>query len=76
MGGCGGGGGGSLGWIGHGHGSILAFIGRRRARRRILAATKAELNERGLPIPPKPTIRWHIRQALLGVVRRLRGPKN
>lgn len=63
----GGGHGGGLGWVGHGHGAIVAFVGRRRARRQILAATEAELVERGLPIPPNPTMRWHIRQALLRI---------
>ena len=53
MGGLGGGGG--LGWAGHGHGPVGAYIARRRARRQVLEATEAELEERGLPVPKR---RW------------------
>ena len=53
-GGSGGGGGGGIGWVGQGHGPIVAFLARRRAKRDMLNALEAEITDRGLPIPPKP----------------------
>lgn len=47
----GGGHGGGIGWAGHGHGALIAYFARRRARRQVLNATEAELIERGLPVP-------------------------
>lgn len=48
----------SIGWllmggggIGGGHWVQGGFFARRRARKQVLAATEAELRERGLPIP-------------------------
>ena len=51
----GGGHGGGIGWVGHGHGALIAYISRRRARRQVLNATEAELVERGLLVPRR---RW------------------
>jgi len=45
--GCGGG----LGWTGHGHGAVGAYVARRRATAAILRATEDDLRERGLPVP-------------------------
>ena len=55
MGGAGGGGAHfGLRIYGHGRGRMRAYLARRRAKLQLLQATEAELNERGLPIPPRP----------------------
>lgn len=65
----GGGHGGGIGWVGHGHGALIAYIARRRARRQVLKATEAELIERGLPVPQhgRGNAWRHIWQALLRI---------
>lgn len=50
----GGGAGGSIGWVGHGHGVVGAYLARRRTTKQMYAAVEADMTERGLPIPPRP----------------------
>jgi hypothetical protein len=56
----GGGARGDIGWVGHGHGALGAYLARRRALRQTKTAVEADLAERGLPIPPRPMSRRKI----------------
>ena len=50
----GGGAGGGIGWVGHGHGAIGAYFAKRRAVRAGLVATEGMMKDAGIPIPPRP----------------------
>lgn len=45
---------------GAGHWVLGGYLARRRARRQLLAATEADIRERGLPIPKVPTARENL----------------
>jgi len=49
----GGGAGGGIGWVGHGHGVVGAFFARRRAVRQTLDAAEAMMKEDGLAVPTR-----------------------
>ena len=49
-----GGGRGDIDWVGYGKGVIGAYVARRQTRRQMYEAVEAIMEERGLPIPPRP----------------------
>lgn len=44
----------AIGWVGHGRGTLSAYLARRRTRQQMYDAVEALMEERGLPIPPRP----------------------
>ena len=44
----------AIGWVGYGLGSWAAYRARRQARQQMYEAVEAIMEERGLPIPPRP----------------------